>query len=153
MKSLLTFRALILSGLICFAPLPAAFAQYGEEEEKKLTTMEKHWTKLEDAYRDARRSMRGADESDKAEILGLLTTMRDEAVCVKGLVPVKLQSLEGKAREEALAAFQKDMTAFITDIEKAIAAVEKTEFDTANDVLRNLRSHKSSGHEKYKYDY
>ena len=125
------------------------FAQDHEEKETELyASMER----MNDAYRDLRRAMRGASDENKASYLELADVMLKEATDSKKLVPEKVKKLPEAEQEKMLEEYNRQMDGLISAVEAIRNALEKGDYGTANTMLRELRGIKSEGHDTFKED-
>lgn len=142
-KTIFTF-----SVLLCTALSFSLFASPDGEH----TEMEKSMERMDDAYKDLRRALRGASAENKAEYQALMSTMIKEAKASREWVPKKLAPLPEAEQAKAMVGFQKEMDGMITELERIADLLEKEQFDDAGTALRGLRTYKSEGHEKYRLE-
>ena len=125
------------------------FAHNHEEKETELyASMER----MDDAYKDLRRAMRGASDENKASYLELADVMLKESTDSKKLVPEKVKKLPEAEQEKMLEEYNRQMDGLISAVEAIRNALEKGDYGTANTMLRELRGIKSEGHDTFKED-
>lgn len=106
--------------------------------------------KLDDAYKSLSRALRAPDAASKASYLEWVGTIKAEAEKCIDLIPQKIAAMPAEAQAKILAAYKKDMKAFIESAVTLEKAVTAENWDDANAVLKDMRKAKSSGHEAYK---
>ena len=130
------------------APAPAA-AQ--EEKEKKVadldTELAKQMEVIDGGMKKLRRSLR-KPESNK-ESLETIEKVHAAAVKSKDMTPAMAAKIPEAKRAEWVAAYKKDMDAFIKSVGEMKAAVQAGQNDKAQDVYKTLKTQEDKGHEKY----
>ena len=123
---------------------------FAHEHEEKETELYASMERMNDAYRDLRRAMRGASDENKASYLELADVMLKEAKDSKELVPEKVKKLPEAEQENMLEEYNRQMDGLITAIKEIRSELEKGDYDKSNSLLRNLRGIKSEGHDTFK---
>ena len=125
---------------------------FAHEHEEKETELYASMERMDDAYKDLRRAMRGASDENKASYLELADVMLKESTDSKKLVPEKVKKLPEAEQEKMLEEYNRQMDGLISAVEAIRNALEKGDYGTANTMLRELRGIKSEGHDTFKED-
>jgi len=119
-------------------------------EEGEHTALDTSMDKMNDAYRDLRRSIRDATEEQKPGYLALMEIMIKEAKAGKDMVPEKVAELPEAKQADMITAYKKEMDGLITELEEIFTLIEQNQFDEASTALRGLRTIKSEGHDRFR---
>lgn len=147
MKNPVTFFFAVLS-LSLLGPLAVAADDHGHSENPLYDNMEK----MSDPYRDLLRGIRRPDASEKEAYLVALQTL--QVLCVEGkaMIPSKTKDLPETERAAFIADYRKSMANTLITLLKMEKAIIDENWEAANELGRDLRSHKSDGHEKFQPD-
>ena len=144
---LLGAAVLTAPAALVFAPPAACAADEKKGEKGEDTELQKQMEVIEAGMKKLRKSLRSAD--DNAESLKTIADIKKAAVASKDQVPAMASTLPEAERAKFVAAYKKDMEAFIAEVDKMEASVKAGKNDEAAEVHKKLKELEDAGHEKY----
>lgn len=148
--------AVVMLSTMVGAPSGMQFARAAAQDEKDSkekkvadldTELAKQMEVIDGGVKKLRRSLR-KPESNK-ESLETIEKVHAAAVKSKDMTPAMAAKLPEAERAKWVAAYKKDMEAFIKTVDEMRAAVKDGKNDKAQDLFKSLKTQEDKGHEKY----
>ena len=118
-----------------------------KKKEGKETELQKHMEVIEAAMKKLRRSLPKSDQN--AESLKQIADIQKAAKACVDLIPAMAATVPAGERDKFVAAYKKDMEAFIGEVGKMEQAVKDGKNDQAVEIHKKLKELEDTGHEKY----
>ena len=118
-----------------------------KKKEGKETELQKHMEVIEAAMKKLRRSLPKSDQN--AESLKQIADIQKEAKACVDLIPAMAATVPAGERDKFVAAYKKDMEAFIGEVGKMEQAVKDGKNDQAVEIHKKLKELEETGHDKY----
>ena len=118
-----------------------------KKKEGKETELQKHMEVIEAAMKKLRRTLRSADQNP--ESLKQIAEIQKAAKACVDLIPAMASTVPAGERDKFVAAYKKDMEAFIGEVGKMEQAVKDGKNDQALEIHKKLKELEDKGHEKY----
>jgi soluble cytochrome b562 len=119
----------------------------GGEKKKKDTELQKHMEVIEASMKKLRRSLPKSDQN--AESLKQIGEIQKAAKACVDLAPAMAATVPAGERDKFVAAYKKDMEAFIGEVGKLEQAVKDGKNEQAVEIHKKLKDLEETGHEKY----
>ena len=119
----------------------------GGEKKKKETELQKHMEVIEASMKKLRRSLPKSDQN--AESLKQVAEIQKAAKACVDLAPAMAAGMPAAEKDKFVAAYKKDMEAFIGEVGKLEQAVKDGKNEQAVEIHKKLKELEDTGHEKY----
>jgi len=118
-----------------------------KKKEGKETELQKHMEVIEASMKKLRRSLPKSDQN--AESLKQIAEIQKAAKACVDLAPAMAATVPAGEKDKFVAAYKKDMEAFIGEVGKLETAVKDGKNDEAVEIHKKLKELEETGHEKY----